>query len=84
MAPRMAAHPQHGSGARVQSNEAPAHGSGAELRTTAVNNGAQARKNNDHGTLDQEHHLLHERCEEHESARVLGGWVDRQARGEEH
>ena len=62
----------------------PQHGSGAELRTTAVNNGAQARKNNDHGTLDQEHHLLHERCEEHESARVLGGWVDRHARGEEH
>ena len=58
---------------------APATQEEAELRTTAVNNGAQARKNNDHGTLNQEHHLLHERCEEHESARVLGGWVDREA-----
>ena len=72
----VADHPEHGSGAIVR--ESPGHGSGAELRTTAVTEPEHAR-----APITEEHHLPH-RCEEHESARVLGVWVDRHARGDKH
>ena len=80
--------PSHGSGAELRTaavnDRVQAYINSPHLQSflwSSVNTALAMRSRR---ALDQEHHLLHECCERHGSARVLSAWVDRHARGEEH